>query len=671
MSHPKSKFINKIQFDKVYYLTDENVAKQLPTNTDINTETGRPLNNIYNNNKIDTFFFEVIYEMLFESKNVHDNFIYTYPELLEETYERDIKIEEATTIEVSFLMAGASMQNMIGYYMYILDNGEIKILDNDGVVDDYYYKPTIIFPHAIKKTDHLNLGDTRKLKGNMPNGDFANVYIGFFLVSNGWYSYYNNGFVPDEHVLYTTVKFNQLYETEEYEMVKGKIYSINLKSDIVDDKFMIVVSFEDLFHKGVIGNDLDYNDCTLGLTIENSKVKNIDTMSTLVTNKKRTKELTDNIIGINDIGEYVSFDKELYTLNSDITYIFERHYEFTSETERDEMFECLDDLFMNYVISRQKIGNNKILMVYIFRGGDIVYNDRELASNADSKSRSSNTIRSNEDIEIVDDPNKADDLKIGKYDKYIKIYLMEMKYNSHKLARAKSYKKKIEKNLKDNIYTEHYKLYNAATNENIISVESEVADTKVVKSKKFKIIGNGIMTCNRGKSHLPFKSTQTYNVYTNKEVESGDGLVINVRMDEHPDGYQSGKKTFVRYISFIVNESEKIVIDLADISLYSEYGVPATDEYVNNLNLIDISDIFTEAHSLDKLKGIFNNNKDITYRIIIIDSFIFYCVRLGKLKNLPTLVYLNSDFNISWLDNYNITSGTYYNKKKFYEIDNL
>ena len=56
MSYPKSKFINKISYTDMSFLTDNNTYANVISGSDFNLTTGKPLNNNYTNSIIDPFF---------------------------------------------------------------------------------------------------------------------------------------------------------------------------------------------------------------------------------------------------------------------------------------------------------------------------------------------------------------------------------------------------------------------------------------------------------------------------------------------------------------------------------------------------------------------------------------------------------------------------------------
>jgi len=52
--HPQSKYIDKISYTNMYYLTD--TLKKTITEQDFNLTTGKPLNNIQKVSAVDDFF---------------------------------------------------------------------------------------------------------------------------------------------------------------------------------------------------------------------------------------------------------------------------------------------------------------------------------------------------------------------------------------------------------------------------------------------------------------------------------------------------------------------------------------------------------------------------------------------------------------------------------------
>jgi len=248
-----AKYIDNIDFTQLNFLTATGVTGTISSN-DYDLTTGKPKNNLYLNSKVDAFFIDTLKNNLYENKNVNDSFIYKYPRVLETESTRDMQVTNETTIDAIFIHEGASMQNMFGYYIYTLDNeGNKKLLANDTDPQGYYYNPTVIFPYVYSESGDsttIQQGNTRRLKGNLPNGNFENIYIGMFLVPHGWYAFKQNGPVANKDILYSTIDFNQKHKDSEFGMINDKIYSVYFKAKSDQDHELLSVGFEDIIVTG-------------------------------------------------------------------------------------------------------------------------------------------------------------------------------------------------------------------------------------------------------------------------------------------------------------------------------------------------------------------------------------------------------------------------------------
>lgn len=651
MTHPGSKHIDNIDFNSLVYLTDINTVSSTITSSDFNMTTGKPLKNLTTNSQVDAFFLSMVENSLKENQNVNNQLIYDYPQMCEIDVYRDLEITSETVIDLTFIMEGASMQNMFGYYMYEIVNGEPKLLDNDGEIGDNYYKPTVVFPYIFSEDNNSNTlerGNTRRLRGNNANGNFENIHVGFFLIPHGWFAFDNGSGIGNDSILYSTVSFNIQYEPVEYQMVNDKIYSIFAKSESEGGDKMLFVGFEDVFYHGIY--NLDYNDCTVGIYASNVlNIVDYDSYAELVIEEET---VNNNIVFIDDEGEYVEFDDNIYNIDTNFSHIFERHLKFDTENKRDTYYDIYSNMLTHYFVSIEKIDdiqNNiyKIVSKYRFRHNDL------------------NNAKKN-----------------GKK----KLYLIEVKFsNGPKSYLVRDYQNFMQKMLQDENYDEDYKLYQEIdTSVEIIHLTDAIDLPKKSSNLGFRIIGNGVMDCEKGKAHLPLKTSTIYQVYKNISSDLSNGLVINVKMDDHPEGYQLGKKTFVRYISFIVNNnsnSEHIVLDLGNLDLYQEqeqegnYVLNLNNDYEGlnvSLSSIHISEIKASDSTIKGLVRVFRNNSGATFRTVTVNnSLIFYCIRFSNIKNNPTMVFLDGDYLLHWNNKINVTGGTYYTKQKTYPVSHF
>lgn len=201
----------------VYYLTGATTSSSIFLETDYTTPLGKPLEN-YTINSIDPNIIKTISAVLPATVNNITTISKTFHVL---SNDDDITIGKISTdIEVTFVSETAQYLNALGYYFYHLDpENDPVLLTNDPStnVDSSigYYYPTIIFPNASRTYSggSLTSGGTRRLRGNMPDGSFQNINVGFFLISNGW-SISNNGQLTTGtgYIQHTTNEFNANYD---------------------------------------------------------------------------------------------------------------------------------------------------------------------------------------------------------------------------------------------------------------------------------------------------------------------------------------------------------------------------------------------------------------------------------------------------------------------------
>jgi len=635
----QSRYIEKISYTNLNYLT-ENYASEITSN-DFDLETGKPLNNLDRNAKVNPYFVEVVSSSLKEQTNVNENFIYKYPQVLELDSMRDLQILEEVTINAVFVTEGASMKNMFGYYFYEYDEeGNKRLLDNESMDQEYYYRPTVIFPNVTSEPGDnrtLQQGESRRLRGNLPNGNFSDVHVGFFLICFGWYAFITKTTINDDKILHSTLEFNRVYKKSEYQMVNDKIYSIYTRASNSENEELLLVGFEDIFFKGTY--DMDYNDCVIGLEISDvNQVKDYDKFAKIIF---ETEEVKNNFINIDDEGEYILLDKNEHHLTNSDDYLFERHMIFTYESDRNKFYEIYAKLLLNYKLSLRTEnidGKYKIICTHLFRKNDIIFNI--------SKTK-------------------------------VKLYLFKIGFNKDYKILMRQYIDLYQYYLSSGFYSEKYRLYSKKTPSSEIIRLDDSYDLSCRGSKlNFRIIGSGVMDCLDGKSHLPFKNPCIYNVY--KNVSYGNtGLSINVKMDNHPDDYKRDTKYFVRYISFVIDSERHVIVDLGNLEIYQE-DMDKQLVRVENIDLfnsmnsgkINVSDIMEGSdYDIKSIISILANDKSSIFRIITINkSLKFYCIRLPSVKNNPIVVFLESDNILGWMDNISLLGGTYYKKNKFYVV---
>lgn len=651
-----ARYIDNIDYTKLKYLVDGRVIDLNSTSeADFNQTTGKPLTNITFNNHVDNFFLDTTTTTVKEKTNINNDLVYKYPKLLEVDSIRDMHVTDETTINAVFISEGASMKNMFGYYMYTLDeNGNKRLLGNDSTnTDGYHYDPTVVFPHIYsdpKDSQSLTCGDSRRLIGNLPNGNFNNIYIGLFLIPHGWFAYTMKSPIDNKAILYSTIEFNTAFkalENSEYVTVQEKIYSVYFKSMTETGHELLLVGFEDVFVNGI--DDLDYNDCIVGFEI--SDVNNIVDYNNYTTIEVDPEDIhletKNNIIYVDEDGEYFKPNTKVWKVDTKYDHVFVRQMVFLNNSDRDELYNVYNNSNMNYKISFSKFNTND---------GKFILEFRHRFRPADLK-----VVYDSEDDEEEEDKKKKKKV----------MYLYESKYNINNDDVLDKYKIIIAKSLNDADYTERYNFYQERNRKDIIKFTDVIDKPQFESTTKFRIIGDGIMDCTNGKSRIPSQRKQIYQVYKNV-TKSNKGIIINVKMDDHPTDFMLGKKNFMRYVSFNSNRSEVAIIDLANMDIYKEVNGILHNALPSEFTNIKISDIVRTDGNVKDLINIFRSDSGAYYRTVTINNIMsFYCIRLPNVKNNPTMVFLDDSKYLRWNDTYNILGGTYYKKQTLYLVNNF
>lgn len=640
---PGSKSITNIDFHSLYYLTgNENgvTTTNTCTSSDFNMDTGRPLRNMQNTPLIDNFFMSNLNDNLTEHGNISTNFIKKYPKVLETDSLRDIQITLETSIDAVFLYEGASMKNMFGYYFYTVDeNGTKMLLDNADNSNGYYYHPTVIFPHVYNvENDQTTIqrGEYRTLKGNLPNGKFQNIYVGFFLVPHGWYALTGNGLYDDTNIFYSTVDFSRTYNNNSDEqIVKDKIYSIFAKATSEQGDELLFVGFEDVFINSVY--DMDYNDCVVGfIASENSNIVDFNNYSSVkVSNNdndpdksNKLHESDTNILSIDEKGLKVSFNYHKYPINKGTDYVFEIVRTFSDPTYINTFYTVLENLYENYKLRNVlDLNNNTITSSFLFRSNDL-----------------KNSVEGSTFV----------------------LYLLDPRFNGSRKSNVDDFQKLLYQNHTSSFFSEKYKLYpNNSPNTKLIDITDSIDKLHIPKNN-FRLTGNGVIDTLTGNKQLPVKDTAIYKIF--KNAVGTRILDINIKMDVHPTGYHSNTTRYMTWISFTVN-NEKLAIDLSNLDTYD-------GNLTKNNNLtftnIDVGPLTANAEYVKELISALRNDSSAYFRLVTIYGYLkFYCIRFYGIKSVPTMVYL--DGNIENKLNFSLASksGTFYNKNTLYTVNNL
>jgi hypothetical protein len=695
-----AKQITQITFDKLKYLTKTYADTITPCDFDI--ETGRPLNNIRTTNTINYFLLSSINSSLSEGKHICDFICHEGVEGM-----HDIEITDETSLSALFANEGASMQNMFGYYMYIKNEDGSKILldtecNNDGV----YYSPTIIFPHVkSEQYKYLQSSDTRLLKGNMPDGKFKNICVGFFLVPHGWYAFTEKSTIDNDSILHSTTDFNaysmsslkeadvepivpvehvdecvehvveecgehiveecgehvvevcvehemepeneelvidpiegeQLTEQvtesmiDQHDIINKKIYSVftKIESSIHKNNNLLMIGFEDMIHEKYEHNDMDYNDCVVCIEISNiNNIVNYDKYTVVNFGMDPPIYVPQNsLIYYDEYGEYVSFDKRKYNI-IDADYILERYIYCNNKTLTSYYYDALLKININYVINITKTCCSDIFAIkieYCLRQHDII--------NA-----------TNNDI--------------------VKLYLMESKHTEFSEEYGNSliinYKNMFNNLIHDKSYYEKYDF-----SIKIVSIHDIIESPVNATINHFRIFGNGVIDCMNKTAYIPSDITNIYQLYKNVNNCTKKGIVINICMDTHPHTYMMGVTTFIKYITFIVDSTYNMTIDMHTLSIYKYDGCTLVlQTEFNAYPDMHISDIYNEPNNNDQLSDIYKYDKDATYRVITLcNSMVLYCINLSTNTVLSSIILVYIDNMYYWGNTRNEQSGIYYSNQ--------
>jgi hypothetical protein len=158
-----------------------------------------------------------------ESKNNQEK----YAQIFSTTSQQRIVLTKDTDVFVSFVAEGATIGNVLGYYVY-------NSASTPGESDDI--DKQLIFPNV--DNTYLKIGDSRKL-GNAPLK--AGTVIGFFLIVGG---YHNEGVYFKRPTFYTDTQWN---------FEGGKQHVLYQEEECGN----IILGFED---KNSSTADKDYND---------------------------------------------------------------------------------------------------------------------------------------------------------------------------------------------------------------------------------------------------------------------------------------------------------------------------------------------------------------------------------------------------------------------------
>ncbi|VBB18235.1 protein of unknown function DUF4114 [Yasminevirus sp. GU-2018] len=255
----------------VYYLTNEYTVSSSFSTSYYTSQLAKPKVNL-TQTVVDPNIIRTVEEALPETSNNVASLFTKFPNIINN--DPDITVGSTETdIEVTFVSEGAGYLNAFGYYFYYINgSGAPKILTNsdsntNSNQSDPYYRPTIVFPNASysRSGGDLQAGMTRKLKGNLPNGKFKNVKVGFFVIPNGWKTS-GNGYLSKGtgYVMHTTnvfnANYNPAYLNESNVALSDVRRGIQSALLFYMNELSWILSFEDILRPS---GDSDYNDLVL------------------------------------------------------------------------------------------------------------------------------------------------------------------------------------------------------------------------------------------------------------------------------------------------------------------------------------------------------------------------------------------------------------------------
>lgn len=356
-----------------------------------------------------------------------DNNIYTGSNVLSD-FDFTTTPNEEYIVKITFVDEGAGYKNALGYYFYHTDvNDDEFILDNSNTNTDNssgYYRPTIIFPNASSKfggslrSDGVLLpGDQRILKGNLSNGKFKNVKVGFFVVPNGWDNKdvstsvgvrYNN-----KEIIHTTSKLNSNHvdnaigvDNHGYQTI---LFNYNLGQEYI-------LSFEDIKRPW---GDGDFNDLTVRIKTE--PIIDIDDAATIDGLSVDSNFLQKTLQGLLFVAPTSTFTN---IGNNNISYRFARTLNFDSEVFKNLYKDLYDNNYINFAqgitVTLDDIDTDTLKISYNFT--NTIINDNVVNDN--TQIYLLNKYENNDD-DVVIDADNPDLTDITNFDKLVKMQRLE------------------------------------------------------------------------------------------------------------------------------------------------------------------------------------------------------------------------------------------------------
>lgn len=599
MSLPNgSKLLNSIDHNNYNYLThDVNGDPTFMYSWDNSyfSSKGKPLNNLTVEELGEQMLVDVR-EMLPERSNITTTIFEDYPDLLSASppIDHSLHITEETDVWVTFIDEGAGYKNAFGYYLWIDDNGSKVILQNDDVTNSNgslgNYNPLIIFPNgslgiggSLRTGGHLVPGHRRKLIGNLPNGKFDNVNVGFFLVPNGW-----GGTT-------TGVRYNNkaiLYSDKEFNTGTG---DNNVQAVCFEYKEHKLLAFEDIKRPG---GDSDFNDMVLYVETNPAVDGNfVVSKQGLITSSSLKKDF---------FGLFVTDSAGMIT-GSNKLFKFTREMEFSSLTKRDEHKFVMGNLNHELVPLTENVNNDTVKYEYIFTSAQaaaaIIDNLMKL-------------------YVFKKEPNEEDETIIitgqtGIYEPY----------NDQTVYQQMVSLQHLEIN---ELVSEIHTLEEITDSENPINLKTESNATVD------NVYGNLLAW---GDPHIEtiFGTTQTIAHEGVFELFNDKHVVVNTECWRHPlyanhpnPDFREG--TFMKFISLIYG-GKSIIVNMDNLSVQiKENGILRNFVRSDNDDIISISGINEPTPEKHILLDYLNKDPDSETRFIYVKDHIFACTLIPSLE---------------------------------------
>jgi len=260
-----------------------------------------------------------------------------HPNYLSNTGPRNLIIQSSDSnftgadVYITFLYEGAGYSNVLGYYVYPLNNGHkvpTKLVNGSYVPMTYsdkdtlgsngksILKKTIVFPNCSLPKGYWTQLNAQAGGGNLyPGSKVKLVYdtsnpslpfpnntgIGFFLIPNGW-NKTSKTFTNANPRIYSDNVFN----TNSYQQT----ILLNDEFNSTNSMGSIVISFEDIMKPG---GDQDFNDVVIQVSFTPRSAVNLDDSLIL----PGLDPITENVLICDNTGCYVRMkDSTITTLNN-------------------------------------------------------------------------------------------------------------------------------------------------------------------------------------------------------------------------------------------------------------------------------------------------------------------------------------------------------------------